>query len=192
MLREPRAASRWLILAVLCLSVFVVNVSTTVVNIALPSLVTELDATTTDLLWVVDAFNLAFAALVLAGGSLSDRFGRRPALLIGLGGFGATSLAGAWAGDPTILIGWRAAAGVFAALVFPTTLSIISNVFPDRRERAKAIGIWGASTGLAVALGPVVGGALVQSFWWGSVLVFNGVRRDRRVRPHGAVRAQLA
>ena len=170
----PRSATRWTVLAVLCLSVFVVVVSTMVINIALPSLVSELDASTTDLLWIVDAFNLAFAALVLAGGSLSDRFGRRKALMLGLGGFAAASFAGAWAGDPTMLIVWRAVSGVFAAVVFPVTLSIISDVFPDRRERAKAIGAWGAVSGLSVALGPVVGGALLESFWWGSILVFNG------------------
>lgn len=169
-----RTTSRWTILAVLCLAVFVVNVATTVMNIALPSLVQELGATTGDLLWVVDAFNLAFAALVLAGGSLSDRFGRRRSLLVGLGGFAATSFAGAWSGSPDVLIAFRAAAGVFAALIFPVTLSILSNVFTDRRERATAIGIWGAATGMAVALGPVVGGALVERYWWGSVLVFNG------------------
>src|SRR5690242_20493061 len=113
----PLTVSRWAVLAALCLSVFVVNVATTVVNIALPSLVRELDASTGDLLWIVDAFNLAFAALVLAGGSLSDRFGRRRFLLIGLLGFAATTLAGAWSANPDALIGWRAAAGVFAAVI---------------------------------------------------------------------------
>ena len=101
----PRSASRWTVLAALCLAVFVVNLATTVVNIALPSLVVQLDASTNDLLWIVDAFNLAFAALVLAGGSLSDRFGRRRALLVGLAGFAVTSLAGAWSGSPDVLIG---------------------------------------------------------------------------------------
>jgi len=171
----PRDASRWTVLAALCLAVFVINVATTVVNIALPSLVRDLDASTADLLWIVDAFNLAFAALVLAGGSLSDRFGRRPALLVGLAGFAVTTLAGAWGANPDVLIASRAASGVFAAVIFPVTLSILTNVFRDRRERATAIGIWGAATGLAVALGPVVGGALVEHFWWGSILVFNGV-----------------
>jgi EmrB/QacA subfamily drug resistance transporter len=170
----PRPASRWLVLGVMCLSVFVVNVSTTIINIALPSLVGDLGASTRDLLWIVDAFNLAFASLVLAGGSLSDRFGRRRTLLLGLAGFAAASLAGAWSDSPTTLIIWRAAAGIAAAAIFPVTLSIISNAFPDRKERAGAIGAWGAATGLAVAAGPIVGGALVQSFWWGSILVANG------------------
>ncbi|MDV8001419.1 MFS transporter [Rhodococcus sp. IEGM 1408] len=172
--RGPRHANSSLVLLTLCLAVFVVNVSTTVINIALPTLVRELDATTGDLLWIVDAFNLAFAALVLAAGSLSDRFGRRPALVLGLALFGAASMIGAWSDSPGELILWRAVAGIAAAVVYPVTLSILANVFVDRAERVRAIGIWGAATGLSVAAGPVVGGALVENFWWGSILLFNG------------------
>jgi EmrB/QacA subfamily drug resistance transporter len=161
-------------LAALCAAVFVVNVSTTIVNIALPTLVRDLGASTRDLLWIVDAFNLAFAALVLAAGSLSDRFGRKPFLLIGLFVFFAASLAGAWSRTPDVLIAWRALAGVAAAVVYPVTLSILANVFTERSERVKAISIWGAATGLSVAVGPVVGGAFIETFWWGSILVFNG------------------
>ncbi|WP_460868997.1 MFS transporter [Rhodococcus aerolatus] len=161
-------------LLTLSLAVFVVNVSTTIVNIALPTLVRELGASTRDLLWIVDAFNLAFAALVLAAGSLSDRFGRRPALLAGLTLFGVASLVGAFSSGPGVLIGWRAVAGVAAAVVYPVTLSILTNVFTGRGERARAIGIWGAATGLSVAVGPVVGGALIEHFWWGSILLLNG------------------
>lgn len=163
------------VLVAMCASVFVVNVSTMIINIALPTLVIELDASTRDLLWIVDAFNLAFAALVLAAGSLSDRFGRKLFLLLGLTVFLIASFAGAWSQSPAILIGWRALAGVAAAVVYPVTLSILSNVFTVRRERVIAISIWGAATGLSVAAGPVVGGALVETFWWGSILVFNGV-----------------
>ncbi len=163
---------RWSILLVLCLSVFVVNVSTTIVNIALPSLSAELGASTRDLLWIVDSFNLAFAALVLAAGSLSDRFGRRRALLVGLAVFLVAGLAGSRAGSPDTLIAWRVLAGVGAAVVYPVTLSILTNVFTDRGERAKAIGIWGAATGAAVALGPIVGGFLLERYEWGSILVF--------------------
>lgn len=172
--RGPRQANRALVLLALCCAVFCVNVSTTVINIALPTLVRELDATTGDLLWIVDAFNLAFAALVLAAGSLSDRFGRRPALLLGLAVFAAASLIGAWSESPGELIAWRAVAGIAAAVVYPVTLSILANVFVDRTERVRAIGIWGAATGLSVAAGPVVGGALIENFWWGSILLFNG------------------
>src|SRR4028119_1674199 len=107
-MRAPLRQSRpGVVLAVICLSVFVINVSTLIVNIALPALVTELGATTRDLLWIVDAFNLTFAALVLAAGSLSDRYGRREWLIGGLVLFAAASLAGAWAGSPDVLIAWR-------------------------------------------------------------------------------------
>jgi EmrB/QacA subfamily drug resistance transporter len=162
------------VLLALCSAVFVVNVSTTIVNIALPTLVDELGASTRDLLWIVDAFNLAFAALVLAAGSLSDRFGRKPFLLAGLAVFFAASLAGAWSRSPEALIAWRALGGVAAAVVYPVTLSILANVFTERSQRVKAISIWGAATGLSVAVGPVAGGAFIESFWWGSILVFNG------------------
>lgn len=161
-------------LVALCFAVFVVNVSTTIVNIALPTLVEEVGATTRHLLWIVDAFNLAFAALVLAGGSLSDRFGRKPFLVLGLVVFLIASFAGAWSQSTGVLIVWRAVAGVAAAVVYPVTLSILTNIFTERSERVKAISIWGAATGISVAVGPIVGGALVESFWWGSILVFNG------------------
>lgn len=155
----------------LCLGVFVVNGSTTIVNIALPTLTTDIGASTRDLLWIVDGFNLTFAALVLAAGSLSDRFGRRPALLLGLAIVVVASLAGSRATTPDALIIWRAIAGIGAAIVYPVTLSVIANVFSDRAERATAIGVWGAATGAAVALGPVAGGWLLEHFWWGSILV---------------------
>lgn len=172
---DVRPVNKAAALASLCLAVFVVNVSTTIMNIALPSLVAEIGASTRDLLWIVDAFNLAFAALVLAGGSLSDRFGRRRFLMLGLVVFIAASAGGAFSGGADTLIAWRALAGVAAALVYPTTLSILINVFTERSERVKALGLWGAATGLSVAVGPVAGGALLETFWWGSILVFSGV-----------------
>lgn len=165
---RTRATSPWLVLAVLCAAVVLINLSTTIMNTALPTLVRDLDASTRELLWIVDAFNLAFAALVLAAGSLSDRFGRRRALVLGLAIFAVASAAGAWSGSPGALVAWRAVMGVGAAIIFPTTLSIIANVFPERRRRATAIGLWGASTGVAVALGPIAGGALLERFWWGA------------------------
>ncbi|KQU06669.1 transporter [Rhodococcus sp. Leaf7] len=161
------------VLLTLCFAVFVVNVSTTIVNITLPTLVGALGASTRDLLWIVDAFNLAFAALVLAAGSLSDRFGRRPFLLGGLLLFLVASLGGAWSGNADQLILWRALAGIAAAVVYPVTLSILTNVFTERSERVTAIALWGAATGISVAVGPVIGGALIEHFWWGSTLVFN-------------------
>src|SRR5499427_599301 len=150
---------RGLILATLCLA-------------ALPALVRQISATTTDLQWVVDAYNLVFAALILAAGSLADRLGRKGMLLAGLGVFGAASLAGAFATTTGQLIAARAVMGLGAAMMFPSTLSLLTNVFTARRERALAIGVWGASAGVGIALGPIAGGWLLEQFWWGAIFVF--------------------
>jgi MFS family permease len=131
-------------------------------------LVRQLHASNSQLQWVVDAYSLTFAAFVLAAGSLSDRFGRKGALLTGLTIFGVASTLGSLAHATAPLIAARAVMGLGAAIVFPNTLSIISNVFADRAERAKAIGLWGATTGVGIALGPIVGGWLLERFWWGS------------------------
>src|SRR5690348_813185 len=163
--------SRGLLLATVCLAAFAINLDTTIVNVALPDLARQLGASTRDLQWIVDGYNLAFAALVLTAGSLGDRFGRRPALLVGLVGFAAASGIGAAVGSPGALVAVRFVMGAFAALIFPTTLSIITNTYPERRERAKAIGIWGAVTGLGVAVGPVTGGLLLSHFGWPSVFL---------------------
>jgi EmrB/QacA subfamily drug resistance transporter len=148
---------------------FVINLDTTIVNVALPTLVRELHASDSQLQWVVDAFNLLFAGSVLAVGSLSDRFGRKGMLLAGLSVFGLSSLAGGLTDSAGALIAARSVMGVGAAMVFPSTLSLISNVFTERRERALAIGLWGAITGAAIALGPIVGGWLLQAFGWRSI-----------------------
>ena len=166
-----------IILLALCLAAFTISVDVTIVNVALPTLVRQLGATTTDLQWIVDAYSLAFAALVLAAGSLSDRFGRKGALLIGLLLFAAASLAGAFSVTTGELIAARAAMGVGAALMFPATLSLLVNVFTERGERALAIGLWGATTGVGIAAGPIVGGWLLERFWWGSIFCFLGTRR---------------
>jgi EmrB/QacA subfamily drug resistance transporter len=162
---------RWKVLAVLCVAVFTINVDGTIVNVALPTLVRELGASTSRLQWVVDAYQLAFCALVLAAGSLSDRFGRKGALMTGLAIFGVGTAAGSFGTSTGQLIAARAVMGAGAAIVFPNTLSILSNVFTDRVERAKAIGVWGATTGMAVSFGPIVGGWLLENFWWGSVFL---------------------
>ncbi len=164
---------RWLILAVLATSVFLVVVDNTIVNVALPRLSTDLGASTTELQWIVDAYSLVFAGLLLAGGALGDRLGRKGALQVGLIIFAAMSTLGAFASTSGQLIAARAAMGVGAALVFPATLAILTNVFTDPTERAKAIGAWSAVSGAAVAFGPITGGFLLEHFWWGSVLLVN-------------------
>ncbi len=164
---------RWLILPVLCLSLFLVVIDNTIVNVALPTLSRELGASTSELQWIVDAYSLVFAGLLLAAGNLGDRLGRKGTLQIGLVLFAGTSAIAAVAGTAGQLIAARAAMGVGAALVFPATLAILTNVFTDPVERAKAIGVWSAVSGLAVALGPVSGGWLLEHFWWGSVFLVN-------------------
>ncbi len=146
-----------------------INLDTTIINVALPTLVRELDASTIQLEWIVDAYNLMFAALVLAAGNLGDRVGRKGVLLAGLAVFGAATLAGGFGENPGPLIAARAAMGIGAALIFPATLSLLTNVFTERRERARAIGLWGATTGVGIALGPIVGGWLLERFDWSSV-----------------------
>ncbi len=158
-----------LILTSLLLAAFVINLDTTIVNVALPTLVRELHASTSQLQWIVDAFSLVFAGSVLAAGSFSDRFGRKGMLLLGLSVFGLASLGGGLTHSPGQLIAARAVMGVGAAMVFPSTLSLLTNVFTDRRERALAIGLWGASTGVAIALGPIVGGWLLELSSWRSI-----------------------
>ncbi len=158
-----------LILISLLLAAFVINLDTTIVNVALPTLVRELHASNSQLQWVVDAFNLLFAGSVLAAGSLSDRFGRKGMLLAGLSVFGLASLAGGLTDSAGALIAARSVMGVGAAMVFPATLSLITNVFTERQERALAIGLWGAITGAAIALGPIVGGWLLQVSDWRSI-----------------------
>lgn len=160
---------RHALLATVCLAALTINLDTTIVNVALPSLAVELDAGTRELLWVVDGYNLSFAALVLAMGSLSDRFGRRPALVVGLAAFTLSSGVAALVDGVGALIVMRVLMGISAALIFPTTLSIIASAYPDRRERAGALGVWGAAVGMGVALGPVSGGFLLEHFSWHSV-----------------------
>jgi EmrB/QacA subfamily drug resistance transporter len=158
-----------LILTSLLLAAFVINLDTTIVNVALPTLVRRLHASTSQLQWVVDAFNLLFAGSVLVAGSLSDRFGRKGMLLGGLAVFGLASLAGGLTDSPGQLIAARAVMGVGAAMVFPSTLSLLTNVFTERRERGLAIGLWGGITGVAIALGPIVGGWLLELSTWRSI-----------------------
>jgi EmrB/QacA subfamily drug resistance transporter len=140
--------------------------------VALPTLVRDLGATTSQLQWIIDAYILVFAGLLLTAGSLGDRFGRKRVLSAGLAVFGIASVVAAYAGSPGILIAARAFMGVGAASIMPLTLSILPNVFPPE-ERSKAIAVWTAGSGLGLTLGPVIGGLLLNHFWWGSVFLIN-------------------
>ncbi|XVQ10734.1 MFS transporter [Spirillospora sp. CA-255316] len=163
---------RWRILAVLCLSLFVVVVDNTILNVAVPALLRDLDATTADVQWVIDAYSLAFAGLLLTAGGLGDRYGRRAAMLAGFALFGTGSLLAAFAGGPGQLVALRALMGVGGALLMPGTMSILAQVF-DEGERAKAFAIWGTTSVVGVAAGPTLGGLLLEHFWWGSVFLVN-------------------
>ena len=171
---RPRAdRRRWWILAVLCLSVLLTVVDNTIVNVALPTISRTLSASTQDLQWIVDAYTLVFAGLLIVGGNLGDRLGRRRVLQAGLVLFALMSVASALSRSTGELIASRAAMGVAAALIYPATLALLTNVFTDARERATAIGIWSGVSGLAVAIGPVTGGLLLRHFSWSSVFYVN-------------------
>lgn len=170
---DPVHRRRWGILAVLSLAVFVTVLDGTIVNVALPSLAVDLDASTRQLQWIVDAYLLVFAGLLLAAGGLGDRYGRKPMLVAGLVVFGVTSALAGSADSASALITGRALMGIGAAMIFPATLAILTNVFTNPSERAAAIGIWSAVSGIAVAAGPITGGWLLENYWWGSVFFVN-------------------
>ena len=173
---HPNAAvhrRRWWILAILSLSVFLVVVDNLIINVAIPTLARELDASTSGLQWIVDSYALVFAGLLLACGGLGDRFGRKLVMQIGMVLFGIFSAWAAFTDTTGELIVGRGLMGIGAALVFPSTLAILIDVFRNPVERAKAIGVWSAVSGAAVAFGPVTGGLLLEYFWWGSVFLIN-------------------
>ncbi|MEA2505889.1 MAG: hypothetical protein QOH48_507 [Actinomycetota bacterium] len=163
---------RWWTLGVLCFSLLVIGLDNTILNVALPTLVRDLHASASQLQWMVDAYVLVFAGLLLTSGALGDRYGRKLALNAGMWIFGAGSIASAFSGSAGLLIAARGAMGIGGALIMPSTLSILTNVFPPK-ERGQAIGIWAAVSGLGIILGPVIGGYLLDHFWWGSVFLIN-------------------
>jgi EmrB/QacA subfamily drug resistance transporter len=167
--RHPR---RWVILGVLCLSLLVVVIDNTVLNVAIPSLVEDLHASNSDIQWILDAYMLVFAGLLLTAGALSDRFGRRRGLVTGLVLFGGASGLAALADSSGELIAARALMGIGGAFLMPGTLSILTTVFDDE-ERKKALAIWSSVLMVGAVAGPLVGGLLLRDFWWGSVFLLN-------------------
>src|SRR3954469_19693676 len=179
-LRDPEVAyrRRWLTLLVLCISLVVIVLDNTILNVALPTLAHStseggLGATASQMQWIVDAYTLVFAGVLLTAGSLGDRFGRYRFLAIGLAIFGLGSLLSAFASSPEMLIGTRALMGVGGAFIMPATLSIITNVFTEPSERGKAIGIWAGVSAVGLGIGPITGGFLLEHFWWGSIFIVN-------------------
>lgn len=169
----PRVyARRWWTLGVLCLTLTMVIVDETIVTVVLPLLVRDLDANATDLQWIVDAYVLAAAGLLVVAGALGDRFGRRLLWYLGLLGFAAASAWAAWSTSPGELVAARLLMGVAGACLMPSTLSLLSSVFPPA-QRGSAIGIWSSVAGIGIILGPLVGGWLVAHFWWGSIFLVN-------------------
>ena len=164
---------RWWALAVLSGSLLVISLDNTILNVAIPSLVRDLNASTSQLQWIIDGYTLVFAGLLLTAGAMGDRFGRKGALQLGLLIFGLASMASGLAGSANQLVITRSLMGIGGALIMPSTLSLLTNIFHDPRERAKAIGVWAAVAGASGALGPVVGGLLLRWFSWHAVFFVN-------------------
>jgi len=167
---SPGYARRWWVLATMTVCLLVVITGNTILNVALPTLQRELDATQGELQWAIDAYILVFAGLLFSWGVVGDRIGRKKVLLIGLTLFAVASTFAAFSSSPLQLILWRVAMGVGGAAVQPTTLAVITNVFPPG-ERGRAIGVWAGTAGIGVAGGPLAGGAVLQHFWWGAVFL---------------------
>ena len=171
--RRLSTRRHWATLSVLCVTLLLISLDTTVLNVALPSIVRSIGASSSELQWMVDAYAVVFAGLLLTLGALGDRVGRKWVFMAGLVVFGSGSAFAAWSGSPDRLTLARAVMGMGAAALMPCTLSILTNVFTAERDRVRAIGIWSGTTGLGVAFGPILGGFLLAHFWWGSVFLVN-------------------
>ncbi|MEU0674080.1 MFS transporter [Streptomyces sp. NPDC006172] len=166
-------ANRWVVLLVLCVSLLLVAVDATVLHVAVPAVTEDLRPGAIELLWIVDTYPLVCASLLILFGTLGDKVGRRRILLLGYALFGVASAIAAFAHTAEVLIVARGLLGVGGAMIMPATLSILRQVFPDRRERALAIGVWSAVAAVGAAVGPLLGGFLLEHFWWGSVFLVN-------------------
>lgn len=173
MLGELSAARRQLVLAICCMSLFIVGIDVTIVNVALPSIQRSFHASVSDLQWTIDAYTLVIACLLMLSGSLADRFGRRRVFQIGLIFFSLGSLLCSVASGLGWLVAFRGLQAIGGSMLNPVALSIIVNTFTDRKERARAMGIWGSVFGLSLALGPVIGGLLVSGIGWRSIFWIN-------------------
>ena len=170
----PRAGARsWIALAVLMLPVLLVSVDNTVLSFAIPSISLALTPSASELLWIIDVYPLVLAALLVPMGSMTDRFGRRKLLLIGSTGFAVVSVFAAFAPNAGALIGYRALLGLFGAMLMPATLSLIRNLFLHPGQRRTAIAVWAAGFSGGAALGPIVGGFILEHFWWGAVFLMS-------------------
>ncbi|WP_308010446.1 MFS transporter [Blastococcus sp. LR1] len=164
---------RWSALAVLALPVLLISVDMTVLGFAVPALSADLGPTSTELLWIVDIYSFLLAGLLVLMGNLGDRIGRRRLLIAGAIAFGLASALAAFATSPEMLIAARALLGLGGATLMPSTLALLRSVFPDDRERRLAIAIWAAAFSGGAAVGPIIGGVLLERFWWGSVFLVN-------------------